>query len=75
MLENKNNALTDDELTQISGGGKVPSSIYEGVTSMKCDFCGYTPDWEGDYMGITLECPYCGGNFHGNYWVHYTSGE
>lgn len=41
MLENKNNALTDDELTQVSGGGKVPSQIYEGVTSMKCNFCGY----------------------------------
>ena len=74
MLENKNNALTDDELTQVSGGGKVPSSIYEGVTSMKCDFCGYTPDWAGDYMGITLECPGCGRNeFHGNYWVHYNN--
>ena len=67
-------ALEEESLQGVSGGGKVPSQIYEGVTAMKCDFCGYTPDWAGDYMGITLDCPYCGRHvFHGNYWVHYTN--
>ena len=74
-LNKKLAELTEEELAQVSGGvGKVPSQIYEGVTSMKCNFCGHTPDWAGDYMGITLECPYCGRKeFHGNYWVHYNT--
>ena len=73
MIENIKNALTDDELTQVSGGGAERSGIYEGVTSMRCDFCGYTPSWAGDYMGQTLDCPGCGRHeFHGDYWIHYT---
>ena len=71
-VNRKLHELTEEELAQVTGGGKVPSQIYEGVTSMKCDFCGYSPDWAGDYMGITLECPNCRRNkFHGNYWVHF----
>ena len=73
MIENIKNALTDDELTQVSAGGAERSDVYGGVTSMRCDFCGYTPSWAGDYMGQTLDCPECGRHeFHGDYWIHYT---
>ena len=73
MLDNNKNALTDDELEQVTGGDAVPSNVYEGVTRMLCDFCGESHEWAGDYMGWVGECRCCGRHeFHGQYWVHYT---
>lgn len=64
------NELPDEELQNVSGGGEIRTDTYGGITKMKCDFCGESPAWAGDYMGVTLDCPCCGRHeFHGDYWV------
>lgn len=51
-LNGKLSELTDDELTQVTGG-------INDSTFMKCDLCGFKAVWEGNYVDEVFDCK-CG---------------
>ena len=57
-LNKKRAALSDEELTQVSGGG--PTTIDRFFTWMECTNCGYKCCMDGDQKGEKYYCIYCG---------------
>ena len=53
------NAVSDDELENITGGKNINKFGNNPVTKMKCKFCGYEVVFAGKFEDKTFECKKC----------------
>ena len=54
------NALNDEELVDVTGGGKNTNKFGNNhVTKMKCKFCGYEVGFAGHFEDKTFTCRRC----------------